>query len=333
MGNYVIKVLIYISIWIIYFINKHLSDRFKILLIKYSTTIIVLNVINNIYIYEKFPELRATGVLSNTSYLLMRGIKSLGNTSFSYLILFMAIFYLFMSLKKLNENRRNSVLLFLFFSFYIIRYTGSATIFLSLALSIFGIIMCQKNIKIRTSLILIVSVFIIIFIIISMNNSNMHILNTLKSYIGEKIVNRLLEIFNLLSEKKKINMSYFIRFNFIKQDLKLWISSIKNFLYGNGYHTYSGTSMIDAIKKTGDGGHSTFFDYITRYGVIGLYIEGSILKRIITYRRRLKNKILCRLFIILVIIFIINIILNNILAINIIFAIGLFFSTIFIVRN
>lgn len=332
LGNYILRFLSYISIWMGIYIFKYLNFKKHWQIVNFSILVIILNLINNINIYNKYPELRASGMLENINYLRSKGIWNLGTTFFSYVILFLAIFsFCMFFMKKYNSKKYLWFIVFITSSIYILFYTGSGTVIISFLVSICCI---YFFIKLKKASIYIVMCLILSLIFINVcNEFFINLIFELRPILGEKVVIRLIVVLKLLANDKKLNYTYLSRFNFLMYDLEVWVLNIKNFLIGKGYHTYSGVDVVDALIKNKDGGHSGFVDLIPRYGLLGLITCLNIIRSGFYLRKYCEYRIEYKIFIIVYIVFIINNILNNIMVAGVIFILLVFYSLILLVKE
>lgn len=328
-GNYALRFLTYISVYIYIYTYTYIPLKGHYFIVRFSILVILLNLLDNIRIYTLYPELRGTGVLTNVDYLNSLGILNLGSTSFSYVILFLGIFSFYIFLLKINSYKGLIYfILFIFFSIYILYYTGSGTIIISFISFIFLVLIFYRRKKIKIFKLFIFTVLFLILLKV-FNKFFFNIIYVLEPFVGKKVATRCLVILNIfngnysLSNKVYLSRIYFLIFNF-----KVWLSSIENFILGNGYHTYSGLSVEEALIKTGDGGHSGFGDLIPRYGILGLSICINITKNIFCLKNYCRTKRKHNLFFILFMIFLFNNIFNDIMTYDIIFILLVFYPLI-----
>ena len=68
-----------------------------------------------------------------------------------------------------------------------------------------------------------------------------------------------------------VECGYLSRIQIIALDFKTWLNNISSFLFGIGDHRYQ-AGHLSEIYNIGISGHSDYFDFLAKYGIIGFTI-------------------------------------------------------------
>lgn len=330
-GNYAIRFIAYVSVWVgIYISTRRPKDVYSSI-VKFVFLVITFNIIDNLRIYQLYPELLGTGLFTNTNYVSGINASNLGTTSFFYMIMFVAIsLFFYLRINKKIKYRMIQWFLFVGISVFILTASGSGTIIVSFISCIALSVICGKyNNKDQAILIIIISIILLAVLIIFSSTIIGFIIKLIGPMIGEKATTRLGVIQHMLEGTyTSTDKAYLARLEFIRFDFRNWFSSIKSFCFGNGYHTYSGISMVDALTTTGDGGHSGFVDLLPRYGLLGFFIIISLIKHGYRYLSNISDDKKVNYYLILFITVILNNVFNNIMSSGPLFVLFTFFPII-----
>lgn len=327
-GNYANFFLAYISFWMGVYICKYMPESIHHSIVKFSTIVLIVNIIDNVRLYSLFPELIGTGSFTNINFFDKYGFINLGKTAFNYMVMFLTIF---MFCCCLSKRKKIYFSLFVLLSLYLFVYGGSGTILISFLLGVFLIYFLGRDETEKKSYFKVIILFSLFLIFIIFSDSILSfIIKILEPLVGEKVTDRLTTIMHLLDGNlNSKDLSFLSRINFLRYDIEVWCSSVINFLLGKGYHTTSGISMKETLLLTGDGGHSGFVDLIPRYGVIGLSLCIGIVNNVFCFRKECKCRGARNMFLILFLLFIFNNIFNSTLDCGSVFILSVFFPLIY----
>lgn len=304
-GNYIKEVFYWLPlVMYCFYIKNNQQNQLK----KMSLLIIVaiiINAIDNIRLDKIYPgiiEVITSEVFSQYWHL------NFALTTFMFMsaiVILILIDYLISN--KLNKVTIISIVIMIIILSNLIFISGRTTTFLILIVSI-PIIITMKILnrveyRSRCMVFIFIATVIIMLTIIISNN-----IVFLTGYINNsRIEGRILALFG----KEGGLTESLIRFDLFKMSLQTWMSNIKTFFIGIGYHQHSNPFVV------GVGQHSGFADLLGYYGIIGFTIIISIYY--IFYKNILNNitnKRLKSITIILIFICMIYNVLNNIVSLE-----------------
>jgi hypothetical protein len=283
LGNYFNLLMFFFFSWVYYYYIKNIDHKKQVQLINIGVILSIINVISNIYLLYIFPnasvELNYSKIFFNTN---------VGGTTFSFYCLILLIFFLVIR-DNLKSNRLKllNALIIIASIIYILQAARAISVFLMLfSISLFFYTKLTVN-KIRSERVLYTTFFIILSFILLLNLNN--ILIILANHIGnERLELRINTIIWALSSGRSeegISISILTRVDLYKLSITTFFSSIKNFLFGVGYHTSENMST-SWLFNVGIGNHSELLDTAGRYGLIGILPLGMFFYRFMKYIKK-----------------------------------------------
>lgn len=232
--------------------------------------IATVNVIDNIYLYNLYPQLAGEQYFMEEDFL---SSINAGGTSFYTFCLFLFNIFFFVFLNSSDKKlKRLFICLSIITAIYIFGFCGKGSIVVYTLLSIPLQYFAFKT-K-RPSLFLFVGGFWGLFFLLFVSFFSEEIVNLILSISPiERVSVRLI---TLIDNDSVYANEYTVtgRTTLYLLSLKTWVSNFENFLFGIG-----DIRADIGAAATGIGQHSEFFDSLARYGLIGGLFLYSILKR------------------------------------------------------
>lgn len=263
-GNYGVQVFFWINIYIGYISYKYYDNTQKRLLIGFIWMISFANILHNIILLIQYPG-ASTFIYQpwGTEYLTM----NIGDTAYGII----AIFFLLFNLSYIFLYKKNKLFCTIgcIISFVYLYQSARTTTWFILLIILFFIISYnwpqKKNAKGSKDVLWIGIIYgtLLFFIVYPF------LIEILATYDTEsEILERLIEISNIIygSDFDTVD-SGTGRLTDTFISLTTWTSSLKNFLFGVGFHGKDAT--YESIKAYGIGQHSESFDTLARYGLLG----------------------------------------------------------------
>jgi hypothetical protein len=272
-GNYALKFLLYTSACVGVYVVNRASSTTKNSLYTYFIVIFTVNVIDNIRLYNLSPGI-SPNMYEQDLFHSWYGRLNVGDTSFKYVVLLMSFCLLVLSLNGLKGRKKVVALaVFSLCSYFTIFQGLSTTVVISFVIGTMTLICCKgKSIHNIETVLIITIIFIVLLFLMLLSNIILPGLakfasNNISERVGERIeaINRLLNGYAMPDDKILL-----ARLSFIQLDLQSFVSSVRTFFIGNGFHTASSANAWLSASLTGDGGHSGIFDVIARYGMVGV---------------------------------------------------------------
>ena len=289
------KLATFIYICFILLVYIHYIKKDNIRNISVITNLILIEIIISsiiaIHAVKLYPEL-AKSLASNINDIQIQALK-LGISPYSDIygkaFLGPSLMYIFMKNKIKKENRFSKILIGLSGSLCIVNvflYSYTTAILLCTLMIILYASYLNKFFR---YLIIFISLFILIFVSLSLNLFNEFV----ESIDNREVAIRLESIYNLICNGSLNDESGMMRVEYYKLSFNTFIN---NSLFGvGGFYT--------GIKSTfyGIGRHSEWLDFLARYGFVGgallLSIFNTIIKRMKNFIGKKNNKILINLII------------------------------------
>ena len=289
-GNYGLRIMTFISLWIGYFSWNNLSFNECKCIVNVSLLTLVINTIDNIRLYRLYPNIIPT--LRGTEYFYNQwGKVNIGDTGFKYQVFFMSLFLLLYIWKDEKFRHHHAALKLLYFvawvilTLFTIVYCASGTIILSLIIGTILIVALGANNPKKTiiRLALLVMLFGILFVF-SYQILSLAALMA-EQISGSKVARRIVAISNLLNNSMNAeDIMIFERVDFLLLDLNSWLRNPLTFIFGVGYHTrVFALNVNEAATLNGDGNHSGIFDLVARYGLLAVGVLLPIINGIKRY--------------------------------------------------
>lgn len=233
--------------------------------------IIAVNTIDNIYIYLRYP-----GIDEYTPFIerltLNYGRINVFGTQYALVLVFLLL-ALIITFNLMHKKTKMITLSVMIMCIYIIFFgVARATAIITLLTALFCLIVYRSLEKMeRGSRYLIVySVIIVVLLLLIFWQP---FFQTLASIMpNERISTRFKNLSELFRYKLSDDMSgnsLLMRMNMLVLDLKYWLTNIKTFIIGNGYHRENARTVIEFTIINKSSGHTTVGDTLARYGMVG----------------------------------------------------------------
>jgi hypothetical protein len=266
-GNYFNELLFFMFVWIGDCYIKYMGEYHCQRIFLYTMIIVVVNIIHNIYLLSIYPN---ASVMINYSDI-YNG-TNVGGSTFSLfaLILFCILLICFTDNTKKTRKWIYAISGVMCVLYILLAARAITVMFLVIAIGMYLYMRLTANKKPREKIIFALFLIVLIFL------GSFGIGNLLKmvgSIIGnDRLTERLNAMANvLLGYDSDDNLSLTGRVELYKLSISTFLSSIKNFTIGVGYHTSTDLSL-SWLFSVGIGNHSEFLDLAARYGLIGVLI-------------------------------------------------------------
>ncbi len=250
---------------------------------KIILTIIVLNLMHNIYIVLTNPDIFESISLAKIT-MGTRLVTNAGGTSFVNSIFFLfPLCLIFRKYIKSPQIKFGLLLLAILSAYYflVLNPRGTVVILFVLTCTLFVIVKWNQGNVFKT----VVGIVFWLIIILFLFEPVLSILENIFSY-SEVISTRLNDVTGVLSGQD-INDegSLYARFMLGMVSLNTWVGGVVNFLFGIGDHASDGDAY--SLINSGVGKHSQILDTLARFGCVGLLFMINIFKS--TYRFLFSN--------------------------------------------
>lgn len=250
---------------------------------KIILTIIVLNLMHNIYIVLTNPDIFESISLAKFT-MGTRLVTNAGSTSFVNSIFFLfPLCLIFRKYIKSPQIKFGLLLLAILSAYYflVLNPRGTVVILFVLTCTLFVIVKWNQGNVFKT----VVGIVFWLIIILFLFEPVLSILENIFSY-SEVISTRLNDVTGVLSGQDiKDEGSLYARFMLGKASLNTWVGGFVNFLFGIGDHASDGD--VYSLINSGVGKHSQILDTLARFGCVGLLFMINIFKS--TYRFLFSN--------------------------------------------
>lgn len=292
-GNYFIMIMFFFPIIMYNVQNKIFTLKEKTKLIKFSIIVISINLLDNIRLILKYPD-----ITKEMNFVSTFNNLNIGDTIYSLVLNMFTLIILWI---LLNKKRNIALLILVVIGMIYPILAGKTTAMLILyACSILLIFRKACN---KLDKKIVISVSTIGLIILSLVTPN--ILKFISENINNaNIANRIVALYKL-----DLNSIYFERINLAKLSAETFI---RHPLIGIGYQKVALNGDLMNAYNSGIGHHSELIDHLARYGFVGLIFYCIILKQYLNRMKKIcKTKSEKDLIFTVVISFILFSILNN----------------------
>ncbi len=283
-GNYINRFLWLISIWMAVYLWNYRSPKERKVVFAILSLVLFQNLIYTVIFKINFPEFNSAVQTYDTNQDLYGKVNIGGaSTTASCMIYILALLCYYILYKSFFSLKKNFIYLFLIFAliFYVIFWGDTTTITITLLI---GIVFLLFNKRRKSFAPVIVG---IIFFILFLSNLD-YVAWFAREFVNDRLADRLLAIGHLTSGNTSSDEDFlFSRVPMIGYDLHYWCDNIVSFVFGNGYHSYPADDMMSDLAMNKAGGHSPFFDTISRYGLVGIVLLISLISNF--YKWMLKS--------------------------------------------
>lgn len=329
-GNYAIQLYFYSAIWMMVYIKNEYSSEEKHKLARICYIAFLLNIFSNIYMFYmlgRYTSWSFVGASKQEEYV---RLYNLGATSFvSSVTLFSGIsFSLFVNSKGQKGRMLYGIGAGLSL-FYIIICSGRATALIQLILMfvLFFLYRNQRTSNIVPLLVMVLAAFAFMF--------RIEIVNAIAHIIpNQRVAVRINAIAQFLSGDD-VEGGYFSRIQIIALDFKTWLNDIGSFLFGIGDHRYQ-AGHLSEIYTIGISGHSDYFDFLAKYGIIGFTLLNMLFMSLFKFFKNTRTVLtkFSRYILIVLVCFFVRSIVGSIFSMDIASTMFIFVPTsIFILRR
>ncbi len=267
-GNYFILLSFFDIIVKTIYIQAYYDERKKIKLIRCLQICIVLNVISNIYLGLTYNRIHFLIYWDSQQY-------SNLNVAMTEFYNMLAIFIgcdLYLISSERNKMWKNVEVISICLSlFFLLSFEPRTIAVTMMIMTVMAVILSKESSQLNRIVILLV-IFLLLLIILIIAK------DYVISLFPERIALRLRAVFDI-SDKGIEGTEFLGRFTLIRNSIRTFLNSPRNFLIGIGYHL--GRDYYDLV-----GQHSVITDYLAWYGCIGLAMIVYILRSIKFYMNR-----------------------------------------------
>ncbi|CAH1232804.1 hypothetical protein PAECIP111891_07097 [Paenibacillus allorhizoplanae] len=271
------------------FVDTYIDRKRKRILVYWLTTIIVINLFDNIFLNQQFQDASTLIFTSSGSELLKTNV---GATTFDAMIFLMSGIILIILLQKQKFILKITLAISIVGSIYLIFYLHSRATSSVLTVIMLILIICEKSLGSmnKAKKILLYALIVIgIFAFLS------PILEYMVSLISnQRISTRLASLLNFTKGNDIAFISgddsFGTRLYLAKTSINTFFHNLQNFIIGSGYNLKTYSSMSEMIANTGVGYHAELIDLFAIYGIIGGLIVFGILKEYARILRELFNE-------------------------------------------
>lgn len=273
-GNYAVQLFFYTSIWMMQFIKKEYSTSQKKGLAYFCYYLILANIISNIYMYYTISRYTSWSYVSASKMVEFVRNYNLGSTSFvSAVTVFSGVaFSLFVCAKETSKKTIFAIGTVLSL-FYLIVCSGRAITLIQIIV-MFVLFFFYRNERTSNVVPLLIVFFAIAFYLL-----RIPIINGIAALLpNERMAVRIQAISQFLSGEN-VEGDYLSRIEIIALDFSTWLRSVSSFFFGIGDHRYLAGHLSD-IYTIGISGHSDYFDFLAKYGIVGFTLLSILFMRL-----------------------------------------------------
>lgn len=283
-GNYAYRVMRLIVIWMFFYFVYYSDETAKKNAFYAVLISLGVNLLYNITSWmNSATSLELAYRYSDTTY------WNVGRTDFQYCIAIMALILLSywftqsdFQCKKINKAVLWSLLILS--GIYLIFYAQSTTMLLTTLFAV-GVIFIFRKQRTKSQIFVrfILLLFFIIGAILCFDRILQWLINVAEFLGREKTVSRLIamqQISNTGFSPAGAETGSMARIEMIGIDIKCWTNSVFSFFFGRGYHFKDYGNIISSALNNFSGNHSTLFDILARYGLVGITVYVGIIRNI-----------------------------------------------------
>jgi hypothetical protein len=277
LGNYCTFISIIIIIWMMVYIKTNYSDDQKTFIFNFCNIIMEINVLINIFMFYNLSRFTRWSYVSASKMTEYVKLYNLGSTSFTTAALLFTCINIVMFI--VSSKKTKHVICLISGAFYLIVCAGRATNLLLLLAFISLVLVYSKE---KTSR---MAPLIILFVAIILLAFSDQVLTALANIMpSERIAVRLNAISSFIQDEET-NTSYMNRIEIIVLDFQTWLKSPMSFFFGIGDHRYLAGNLSD-IYQIGISGHSDYFDFLAKYGILGFTLLNTLFVRLFLFVRQ-----------------------------------------------
>ena len=282
-GNYAVQLFFYTSIWMMHYISDEYSISQKRSLSFFCYYLILANIISNIYMYYTIGRYTSWSYVSASKMEDFVRNYNLGSTSFvSTVTIFSGVAF---SLFVCTKDKKKKILFAIgsiLSLFYLIVCSGRATTLIQIVV-MFVLFFLYRNE--RTSNVV---PLVIVFLAIVFYLFRIQILNVISDLLpNERMAVRIRAIGQFVSGVD-VEGDYLSRIEIIALDFSTWLRSFGSFFFGIGDHRYLAGHLSD-IYTIGISGHSDYFDFLAKYGIVGFTLLNILFISLLKYFRTITS--------------------------------------------
>lgn len=270
--SYTVSIIFFLSILLTPFIPvmdtvKRMKKVWKLMVL-----IGLLNVVYNIYLCIRYPEINWQGARELFSEEMLAGMNIGGTRFYSFLLFFFDVcFFVYLNCKQ-KGMKYFSLLCSIITAIYICVFCLKATVVVFFLLSIVLLIYSRRRVK-MTRFMTILAVTGVLMIVIITNFEEEIIKFIVSVSPSDRLSVRLVTLIDSDSDAAS-SVTLTNRTDLYMLSVKTWLSSPFSFLFGIGDHGSAANVALSGI-----GHHSDFLDTLGRYGILGfMLIASAILK-------------------------------------------------------
>lgn len=234
--------------------------------------IIFINIASSIYSTFKYPEIQ--DYVTNSQYFIdTYGMTNVFSTLDAVVLLFAVIVIVigYQCFGNIRIEKTLMILLCIYVIFFQLKRT-TAILILFFSILVLLLMSIQKKLDKKSKQIISLLICLIAIILLLSWNS---FWNYIAQFVSDKNIRirlqSLAEIFSFSMENTNFSGNSLLqRMHMFFLDIQYWLSGLKTFIFGNGYHRdlYGATSIDNAIINKSSG-HTSFGDILAQYGIFG----------------------------------------------------------------
>lgn len=266
-GNYLNQLVFFIFLWIGKFYTKNMDRQYCRKIFNATIFVAMVNIIHNIYLLYMFPNASEELNFSDIYYR-----TNVGSTMFSlFALLLFCIILIVISDTPKKAKKMFWFTLGTLCVIYIFEASRAIAV-MFLIVSIFIYLYSKLTHKKKAELKIIIFVATVVLLFLILLNAQEILMFISNKINNNRLSTRLNDLANSLSgNNMEDGLTLESRVELYKLSITTFFRSIKNFIFGVGYHTSTSLSF-SWIYSIGVGNHSEFLDLAAKYGFVGVLI-------------------------------------------------------------
>lgn len=285
LGNYINITVFYTMPICMLYVQKHYSIKQKQLLSFMIISVFFISIVSNIILYNNLSSITQWSFTAAAKDEEMARLYNLGDTSFTVASMVYSGVLTILTLLSRKIWRIFFLLGLITVLYYNFVCAGRASVILLIVIMIFCLILVYSTggFRLSRALAILLPSILIIFVL---GGPLFHFMGDVVE--NERLSVRMHALGVLFEGGDTSDEDTLERGKISMLSIKTWLRNPITFVMGIGDHRYEAGS-VEQVYSIGIGGHSSFFDTLARYGLLGFSLWISLFINIFKYFRHLVN--------------------------------------------